>query len=736
MRHQQKVLGFFDTFTPGNTFSAHKRREARLATSGNAGANIAKMGKSNKFDYTNRSSSGAKLGDIIGKALVKEAKKVESDAQKRRRSSRKQSTDSTRHSSDAKEAANHRIDLKAPEKALGDEGLFALAQGLECALRAERCDTCLQLEDLNLSGNNLTTRSLARLASIIRLATYDLKTLNLSNNDITVVTEDEAQDWEVFLSSFQHCRRLRRLDLCGNHLGPRAFEILLRVHSREPTVDPLPPGGQGSVISLIEEEAPEPELENVTRIKTEEDQDDIDGYGKTLDFTFGKDRMLSMRCGLRSLPYLTLQKVTLTDSAALWLSFILEDHHYPVQLIDELNGTLASSAIRTYQQDSESKGLDWDANDESLSKDGAHLLQRTELLRRRKVDQQDVMSSSMISTSGQFENLAASTPSMSSSYDLTDQALPERKPSLNRRDSRAGVKSRRYSVLSTTSADISEHEISEVDSARRKIQRQIIATNGASSVELWRSGLAVVAYSRLLLILAPMTRRFYTGETMFKAAPAPEAAHVSSAVTGADEIIVPASPTSFVDETKISSTSDSFKARRLSYAATLAVQPVSGVDGEPLFAVTEATNVPAKPKVVFRRSHATLSEDLDGLVLRDDNPERFLKYQRKRVDEARMQLASSDGTTIIPTAPATVNPYRDEANPSHLTQALIEKILAFTISDRSMAVLSAQQRREAVSWGQDRGKLTLEREWRKKDGSAQVWMLLDGVKCLTYESQE
>ena len=50
------------------------------------------MGKSNKFDFTNRANSGAKLGIIIERDLEKEADKVQKDAEKQAAKARKQSS--------------------------------------------------------------------------------------------------------------------------------------------------------------------------------------------------------------------------------------------------------------------------------------------------------------------------------------------------------------------------------------------------------------------------------------------------------------------------------------------------------------------------------------------------------------------------------------------------------------------------------------------------------------------
>lgn len=354
---------------------------------------------------------GVKMGSIIGRDLEKAAAKairhtspaplakMLHKAAKPKRESRdteEQDTDTD---------TGHKLDLKATGRSLTDEGLFALADGLEEALKES---SSLHLVDLNLSDNALTTRSLARLAPIIKLAKLDLQTLDLSKNIFQVANSEQAYEWEQFLRAFAPCRTLRRLDLSDNvHLGSLAFEILARVHHQERSIDAMPAAGASSVLSLADgrSSVDRPSLDFVT------DEDEsfpsthfsdppgaeyMDssgslGYAKNL-----RDAcILAYRCGLRSLPYLTLQNVALSDTGALFLSYVIEEHHYPTQLIDELNATYATTPIRTYQQDACDKGIDVDRNDGTIGKDGLNLLKMTEAVRYRKflVDDESLSSS-------------------------------------------------------------------------------------------------------------------------------------------------------------------------------------------------------------------------------------------------------------------------------------------------------------------------------------------------------
>ena len=123
-----------------------------------------------------------------------------------------------------------------------DEGLVEVASALKEALTYHGTQgRCTRLEELCLKDNNLGLRSLRLLTPMIRLACRDLRDLDLSYNRIHIDTKEEVASWEDFLSSVDQCCLLRRLDLSGNDLGHRAFEVLLRVYSRNAPLDIMIP---------------------------------------------------------------------------------------------------------------------------------------------------------------------------------------------------------------------------------------------------------------------------------------------------------------------------------------------------------------------------------------------------------------------------------------------------------------------------------------------------------------
>lgn len=130
------------------------------------------------------------------------------------------------------------IDLDTSGRALTSEGLFEIASALVKSIEYEDGNGKIaRLEELCLRDNQIDTRSLPHLARIISIAAHDLRDLDLSENLITITTDDEVAAWEDFLESFSDCYVLRRIDLSGNALGSRAFEVLTRVYGKEDPVD-------------------------------------------------------------------------------------------------------------------------------------------------------------------------------------------------------------------------------------------------------------------------------------------------------------------------------------------------------------------------------------------------------------------------------------------------------------------------------------------------------------------
>ncbi|KAH9812970.1 leucine Rich Repeat protein [Teratosphaeria destructans] len=588
------------------------------------------MGKSNKFDFTHRPSSGIKLGNSIASALIKDAEKLQKDADKAAQKARKQSSSSTMTTgSEAKDPYAHRIDLQAPGKDLGDSGVMALAAGLEEALRSGTETAALSLEVLNLSGNGITTASLGCLAPIIELSGHDLQVLNLAGNNIEIRDSKTSLEWEKFLRSFSSSSHLTRLDLSQNKLGSRALEVLARVYLGECAVIPIP---------VDEEERSSQELLD------DNDDNSLMTLRRPLQF------------GLRSVPYITLHCIGMEDAGALWLSYILEEHYYPKQLHHE--------ALET------TGGLSWAKNVETLTKDGLHLLQKTEQKRTNLIAAVD-------SVDTEAETPVASTFSSSNRTRSGSRAVP--------------------------------NDANELDHARMRIQRQMI--EHAVAVELWRAALKLINASRMVLFISPTSKSrclVGSGPTVPKTPKKQrEPSHLAQVTRSAPR-----------HGKKMSI--DIGRARSGSYAARL--QTTNAPIGEPELAITEVTNSPVTPKLTFKPHRKggfsdgvdvtpIIHEKLEGLIIRDDSPDRFANHLEKHFRAGN---------------------FRDSSRASHLTASLLERIVEAVLDGDDLAILSEKQRRNAIEWGQSRAAMQVAADWRKKDESSQIWMLLEAVGCLAY----
>ena len=132
------------------------------------------------------------------------------------------------------------VDIDVSGKALSDEGLQEVAKALIKSMTYDgEHGKVVRLEEVCLKENKLTAKCLRSLAGVVALAAEDLRDLDLSENSICIITDQQAADWEEFLESFSRCYALRRIDLGGNALGRRAFEILARVYGKSEPIDDL-----------------------------------------------------------------------------------------------------------------------------------------------------------------------------------------------------------------------------------------------------------------------------------------------------------------------------------------------------------------------------------------------------------------------------------------------------------------------------------------------------------------
>lgn len=299
-----------------------------------------------------------------------------------------------------------------------------------------------------------------------------------------------------------------------------------------------------------------------------------------------------------------------------------------------------------------------------------------------------------------------------------------------------------------SSIDDGVHDKYDVDSARKKMQRNTIAQEGGgNSVELWHAALGAIASSRKMFLIAPQTGNFAApewssasaGESGIRNALDEELSGSVDSLASYDNIR--RSEESLVHK-GMSSSMDDYQ-NRMSYAATLMTNS-SHFNEDPGLAITDITNTRAVPSIqtnfkalslrgggavdaLPQASDTTPTNDqqsnfytLDGPIELDDTVNRYLKYQSKRLSELR---DSHDGAS---------DGYRDISLKCQLPLPVCLEVLGYTMDAHDLNILNGDQQRTSFAWGQKRETLREELEWRKKDESWQILMLLGGVECVEY----
>lgn len=310
-----------------------------------------------------------------------------------------------------------------------------------------------------------------------------------------------------------------------------------------------------------------------------------------------------------------------------------------------------------------------------------------------------------------------------------------------------GHRHRAGSILSTHSTEDSS---AELDRARKRIQRHTIMHAGYTSVELWRTAMIVFKYSRLVCIVAPNTRisphhspKDYDDESEYSGDVQSHYGHLEET---SDADFSPSELSARLRGLAMQpSLSPIQESRTRSYASTVTV--TSPLDAsEPQLAIVDSTNTPAsskmwharvlsnpyyerrdsvspdprqqKPRAVHRTSFFQHSAATD---CHDDSNSAFLKWQRVEMEKRQ---AVHGGAS---------NGYRDLSLQCQLPLPVCRHILKHLMTPHDLSILSAYQQDKAFEWGQMQESLMTESEWRCKDESSQIWMLLEALECLGYQ---
>ena len=363
-----------------------------------------------------------------------------------------------------------------------------IAPALEDALRARDGISPLRLEELSLRGNGVTAMALRYLVPIIESVRFDLLDIDLSQNCISVTTREEAEAFEIFLQSFSGCQVMRRLDLSGNDFsGPLAMEVLLRVYCRQPAVDlgsahfANRTSGSYADYDMLTEVTNE--LGISPRVRRAEASEDTNANGSSTG-SLAYPTFLQRQRGLRAIPYIILRGSKIDDAGALHLSYLVEQHHWPQQLMTKLKD--GSKEAKRKDEDDASGLMGLITTDNPLlSAAGERLLEHAHAAR------EDLMGGS----SPQY----ARTSLVGSSNGRVGSGRT-RQMSFQSDDSGERRSSGEYNGDRRTSATVMN-----LPALRKRVQRTTIENHGIQGVQLWHAAAKVLFASRV--ILPPSTSR-------------------------------------------------------------------------------------------------------------------------------------------------------------------------------------------------------------------------------------
>ena len=192
-----------------------------------------------------------------------------------------------------------------------------------------------------------------------------------------------------------------------------------------------------------------------------------------------------MTRGLRSIPYLVLSDVSMMDTGALHLSYILEVHHLPRDLLPFISPAKPAPQVQLEAYDAKSgcRGIIYRPH-HNLSAAGERLLELAEASREH--------TASLSLQGGVLHDITATEQATKAAQAISrsEETLEKHRQRLSVGRSELGSKN----VAGGHSFD------DELERARSKIQGKTLKEDGASVVDLWKAALRLLATGRAILV--------------------------------------------------------------------------------------------------------------------------------------------------------------------------------------------------------------------------------------------
>ena len=384
--------------------------------------------------------------------------------------------------------------------------------------------------------------------------------------------------------------------------------------------------------------------------------------------------------GLRSVPYFVLRDTAMTDICALHLSYIVAHHHKPDQLLTRVppakSGFHAQQLIECDTQ-SQCKGIIYLPN-ATLGNTGLKVLELADTIRNRPLDATAEEDAEGLPPPGK----SSTTPRRASNFHCSAPLVSsgKQRPSL-------------ISAKDTPHAEkaVSAHDVTNLGRARYRIQGDALQEAGPLSNDLWRAALRVLCLGRDI-------------QVQEKKEPPP----------------VPKAKAPVIKTLNVPG---------------LRLKPLTPKPQMPLASERDA-NRPVMPWGNFSQKSNTIP-----LTLNTTHP----TSSHQMAFSGREKLPPADNGDIRPPSLARLpNPgiaasssakkkiYRSRL-PCGFPEDVWRRIIGLAAG--ADGIMSENQQRSMLSWAMDRKTLSKESEILGLTLASQIWRVLEGTGCLTYDME-
>ena len=382
--------------------------------------------------------------------------------------------------------------------------------------------------------------------------------------------------------------------------------------------------------------------------------------------------------GLRSVPYIVLHDTAMTDTCALHLSYIIAHHHKPDQLLTRVppakSGFHAQQLIE-YDTQSQCKGIIYLPNT-TLGNTGLKVLELADTIRNMPLDGAAEEDAEGLHTPGK----SSTTSRRASNFHYTAPLVSsgKRRPSL-------------MSAEDTLLAEkaISAHNVTNLDRARYRIQGDALQEAGPLSNDLWRAALRVLCLGRDIQV-----------QEKKEPPPVPKAK-------------APVIKTLSVPGPRL--------------------KPLTPKPQMPLASERDA-NRPVVPWGNFSQKSSAIPQTLSNAPPISSHQMTFgRKEQLPPADNRNVRLPSLGLITNLSRAgssSAKNKIYRTRL-PCGFSEDVWRRIIGLAAG--ADGIMSENQQRSMLNWAMNRKTLSKESEILGLTLASQIWRVLEGTGCLTYD---